>query len=687
MRPDFDTMIKWIQVEAPDEEELEGMKLLEEGDLEIYGEKINQLLSEAYIVMERIGIGMMIRSGDCVVGLYTANGDLVNCSTGVLLHAIWPQVVLKWIVENYVKNPASNVKPREGDVYYCNEPLYGGVHPPDQTAIMPIFSNGELLGWALSSVHTAETGAVTPGGMPLSAKNRFYEGMRLPPVKIGENYSLRDDMLELFLNYMMRAPREAINDIRARVAGCNRLESKIKEFAAEKGNLFTKGLMRRMINLGEEVARKRVESWNDGVYRAVAFLDHVGLEESLLRCFVTARKEGNTVTFDFTGTSPEHDAGSYLTFPHVAVGGTASYILQYAFHDLPIGTAAYSQFRWHIPQGCIFNAGPMAPTSRGTSLTFILLAAFHEIFAKILFDSEQRDQIIAPTGAGSSMNISGITQDGIRVSDMLSYVFNTEGLGARYELDGCNSNATAFTPASRGYDAEVTESEMPLLHLYQKHRKDSCGFGRIRGGSGVEAAYVCFGVPEISFFSGGRETHIRACQGLFGGYPGTGKLGIEVHDTDVLERLAKKDPDIPSSTVDLLERRKIKGDYVITHNTREYHKVKRGDIVVHMNAGGAGYGDVLLREPDSVVEDVRNEIVSHWAAENVFKVVYDREKLIVDYERTEQERQKEREQRKERGKSYDEFEKEWLKRRPLEQAIKYFGSWPEGKQTRKITRV
>ena len=115
--------------------------------------------------------------------------------------------------------------------------------------------------------------------------------------------------------------------------------------------------------------------------------------------------------------------------------------------------------------------------------------------------------------------------------------------------------------------------------------------------------------------------------------------------------------------------------------------MKRGDIVVHMNAGGAGYGDVLLREPDSVVEDVRNEIVSHWAAENVFKVVYDREKLIVDYERTEQERQKEREQRKERGKSYDEFEKEWLKRRPPEQAIKYFGSWPEGKQTRKITRV
>jgi len=687
MRPDFDTMLKWIQVEPFTSEELEGAKLLESGELEIYSEKLSQFLSEAFIVMERIGMGMMIRSGDCVVGLYTANGDLVNCSTGVLLHAIWPQIVLKWIVQNYVKNPKSNVKPQEGDVYYCNEPLYGGVHPPDQTAIMPIFNEGELLGWALSAVHTPETGAVTPGGMPLGAKNRFYEGMRLPPVKIGENYSLRDDMMELISNYMMRAPREAINDIKARVAACRRLELRMKGFAKEKGNLFVKGLMRKMISLGEEVAKARVEELNDGTYRTIAFLDHIGLKEALVRCYVTATKKEDRIKFDFTGTSPEHDAGSYLAFPNVAVGGTASYILQYIFHDVPIGTAAYSRFTWHIPEGCLFNPSPMAPTSRGSSLTFILLNAFHEVYAKMLFDSTQREQICAPTGLGSSMNISGMTQNGIRVSDMLSYVFNTEGLGARYELDGCDSNATTFTPASRGYDAEVTETEMPLLHLYQRHRKDSCGFGRIRGGSGVESAYVVFGVPDVAMFSGGRETHIRGCQGLFGGYPGAGKVGIEVHNTDIWERMERKDPDIPRDTVELLEQRQIKGDYRITHNTREYHKVKSGDIIVHMNGGGAGYGDVLFRQPDKVMEDLRNEIISHWAVENIYKVVYDHETFAIDYESTEKERQKEREERKKRGKPYDEFEREWLKRRPPKSAIRYFGSWPEGKKTREIIRI
>jgi N-methylhydantoinase B/oxoprolinase/acetone carboxylase alpha subunit len=687
MRPDFDTLLRWLLVEPPTPEELEGMELLKPGELEIYTERINQFLSEAYIVLERIGVGMMIRSGDCVVGLYTANGDLVNCSTGLFLHAIWPQLVLKWVIHNYVNNPNSNAKPREGDIYYCNESLYGGVHAPDQTAMMPIFSDGELIGWSLASVHTPETGAITPGGMPLGAMNRFYEGMRLPPVKIGENYALRDDMMELISNYMMRAPREAMNDIKARAAACRRLEMRLKEFAKQKGNPFVKGLMRKMIAVGEEAARKRVESWNDGTYRAVIFIDYVGKEEGLLRCSISARKEKDKITFDFTGSSPEHDAGSYLAFPHVAVAHTAIYVLHYLFHDLPIGTAAYSQMRWYFPEGCIFNASPMAPTSRSPSLCAIIFNTFYQIFAKILYDSEQRMQIVAATGIGSSMNISGMSQRGVRISDMLNYPFNTEGQGARYGLDGCDSNSFVFSPVSRGYDAEETESEMPLLHLYQKHRQDSCGFGQFRGGSGTESAYVVHKVPETTMFSGGRESHIRACQGLFGGYPGAGKVGIEVYNTDLWTKMRNGDRDIPFSTVELVKDRKVRGDYVITHNTREYHKVRDGDIVVHMNAGGAGYGDVLFRDPQKVMEDLRRGIISHWVAQNVYKVAYDPETFNIDEQKTEVLRQQEREDRKQRGKPYDEFEKEWLKKRPPEQAIKYFGSWPDGKPVRKITRI
>jgi acetophenone carboxylase len=151
--------------------------------------------------------------------------------------------------------------------------------------------------------------------------------------------------------------------------------------------------------------------------------------------------------------------------------------------------------------------------------------------------------------------------------------------------------------------------------------------------------------------------------------------------------MKSQDQDIPANVQELLENRRINGDYQISHNTREYHLVKNGSIVVHMNSGGAGYGDVLLRDPDSVVEDLRQEVISGWTASQVYKVVYDPETLAVDYAATEQARQAERADRLRRGKSYAEFEQEWLKKRPPEEALVAFGTWPEGKPTKKIVRI
>ncbi len=687
MRPDFDTLVNWLRVESPTPGEIDGSKLLEPGDLEIYSEKITQFISEAFVILQRIGIGMMIRSGDSAIGLYTARGDLITCSTGVILHAVWPQMVIKWMVSNYIDNPQSNVGVKEGDIFYANDPLYGAIHGPDQSAYVPIFNDGELLGWALAASHTAEAGAVTPGGMPLAAQNRFYEGMKLPPIKIGENLTVRDDMIEMISNYMSRASREAINDLKARVAAATRLAHRVREFAVEKGNVYIKGLFRNLVNIGEEASRKRIESLNDGTYRVVTFLDHVGMKEGLLRCCITAKKEGDSISFDFTGSSPEHDQGSYLAFPHHTIAHTAIYVVEHILHDLPLGVPFYTFTKWNIPKGTVFNADPMAPTSRGPSLCVIVLNAAFELFAKMMFDSELRPQICAATGCGSSMNISGLNQYGVRISDILSYPFNTEGMGARVDMDGVDSNSFIFSPTSRAYDAEETEAEMPILHLYQRHRKDSCGFGKFRGGTGTESAYIIHHVPEVAMFSGGRETHIRAVQGLFGGYPGAVKLGIEVHNTDIWKKMKDRDRAIPTNLFDLLKERRIEGDYKISHNTREYHRVKNGDIIIHMNAGGAGYGDPLFREPDRVMKDLKDKIISDWTAANIYKVVYDSETLAVDHNGTAEAREKEREARKNRGKPYGVFEREWLKKRPPDEALTVFGSWPEGKQTKAIVRI
>jgi acetophenone carboxylase len=87
------------------------------------------------------------------------------------------------------------------------------------------------------------------------------------------------------------------------------------------------------------------------------------------------------------------------------------------------------------------------------------------------------------------------------------------------------------------------------------------------------------------------------------------------------------------------------------------------------------------------MEDLKKEVISDWVATNVYKVVYDPKTRSADLEKTEEERKREREDRKSRAKPYDEFERGWLKKKPPEEALIAFGTWPEGKQMRRIVRV
>ena len=143
-----------------------------------------------------------------MVAIFTANGDLINASCGTYLHAIIQPIVIKFIQKYYMDNPGI----RDGDIWYTNDALYGGIHNPDQVALMPVFHKGQLIAWASAALHTTETGAIEPGGMPVSAKSRFEEGLDLPPIKIGENFELRNDFLEFYSVYGLRAPAMFISD-------------------------------------------------------------------------------------------------------------------------------------------------------------------------------------------------------------------------------------------------------------------------------------------------------------------------------------------------------------------------------------------------------------------------------------------------------------------------------------------
>ncbi len=203
MIPTLEQKLAWLKPTPIPDGERGSMRTLGPGEFEIGFQRTNDILDEGMEVFVRSCRSAMGIAGDSLVGIFTADGDMVNGSCGTYLHAVIPPLVIKFILHNYRGNPGV----RDGDLWFANDAVYGGIHNPDQLVAMPVFFEGELIAWTAALVHTTETGASEPGGMPIGATARFEEGLNLPPTKIGENFQVRDDIVTMFEAFGIRAPQ------------------------------------------------------------------------------------------------------------------------------------------------------------------------------------------------------------------------------------------------------------------------------------------------------------------------------------------------------------------------------------------------------------------------------------------------------------------------------------------------
>ncbi|MCJ7605132.1 MAG: hydantoinase B/oxoprolinase family protein, partial [Dehalococcoidales bacterium] len=340
------------------------------------------------------------------------------------------------------------------------------------------------------------------------------------------------------------------------------------------------------------------------------------------------------------------------------------------------------------PEGCMFNPNPEAAQSISAPSCHGAMTLGTICMSKLMFDSPQRDLVAAATGnTGCGILISGVNQWGVPISDFLAFGLNTEGHGARMDMDGVDAYGFSHCPTGRAPDIEDLENEFQFFNLSAKLCKDSGGFGKNRGGSGTETIYVVNYVDYALYNSHVKGSKVRNSIGLFGGYPPSTLPGIEVFHTNLWEKMKRGDKDIPSGAMQLISEKSIQGDYQVGSIFKKTHVMENGDMWAVFSGGGAGYGDVLERDPDAVIQDMKNELISGWTAENVYRVVFDPVTLEVDGEKTEQAREAERKDRLSRGMTWDEFQKEWSQLSPPEEILEYYGSWPDGKKTREIIRL
>ena len=681
--PTLEQKLTWLKPTPASKRELDLAAQIDAATFEIGFQRTNDILDEGMDVFQRSCRCAMGVAGDSLVAIITADGDIVNGSCGTYLHAVIPPLIIKYILATY----GSEI--RDGDLWFANDAVYGGVHNPDQMVCMPVFYDGKLVAWTAALVHTTETGAIEPGGMPVSATTRFEEGMNIPPMRIGENFKLKEDVVSMFVAFGIRAPSMIAVDLKARCTTADRVRTRLIELCDREGADYMTGLFRKMLQTAEAGARDIIEEWPDGKYRCVTFSDAVGLKQGLVRsCYMTIEKKGDRMLVDLSETGPETPS-PYNAHPQAAIAHFSNYIYEYLFHSLPISNGTFAGIDFKFGHNTCLSPDVRAATSCSVMISTGVMSAVHNCVAKAMFSTGLWKQAGASMGnGGNALVLAGQNQWGSFFADMLAYSINTEGQGARPTEDGMDAFGFPWCVFGRAPNTETVENEFPLLVPLSNHWKDSCGHGKYRGGVGTAQMWVAHHAPAVYMMAIADNTKLQTPQPLFGGYAPCTVPGIGIRNANVKQLMAEGSETLNLDVQDLLTKRTIGGDYEVEFQGRSVRAYNNGDVATFaFSCGGTGYGDVLDRDPKAVEVDLLKGVLSEEAAKFVYKVVWDSNMRRVDLDATTKLRADELAARKKRGKRYEDFEPEWLKQKPADEILTYYGSWPDAKVVTPLMRA
>jgi acetophenone carboxylase len=666
-------VVQRLKPEPMTPEELAAQSKIDDVDFEIFSHKMNMIAQEGKETTMKLGASSGMRWGDVAFGIYTSQGDLSVVATGIWFHAVLGQIPVKYIVKHWVNEASVGV--REGDSFFFNDPFYGGVHGADMGLCVPVIYDDKLVCFTGAVVHTGECGGSEPGGLVGSARTKYDEGMLVPPIKIGENYTLKEDLLNMFAA-MNRDPRTMILDIKARLAASRIAQRRIVELIDQKGVEFFVGALRRILTVTSEAAKKKVRRLHDGVFRQPRFMDTVGPEPALTKIDITLTKKYDTIKFTFKDTTPMLPDKPLNTFFQGIIGLAMVYFCGWFFHDLPANNGLLETLEWEFPENSLINAQGEVPTSVSP---FTQTCFAHGMFlcgARMTYHLDNLRAVAAWFQGFGVPIYGGMNQWNEPMADITPEI-NATGAGARPDKDGVDGAGAYFATMSDCSDVETTESDRPFLYLFRNYFKNSYGHGKFRGGAGVGFGLMIHHVPWVAMGSFGYGSKFPSTLGIFGGYAVPPTFIRTVDGSNIKELLAKGSTSLPNTMDKVYEwENPEQGQEMHQHITMPIRPLMGGDTFYVPVGGGAGYGDPLERDPEAVLKDLRDGMTNHWAAQNIYRIAYDEQTLRLDLETTEALRAEARAERLRQAKPYDKFEADWLKRKPAEEILKYYGAYP-----------
>src|SRR6516164_8806862 len=580
--------------------------------------RLFRVVEEAVITLKHVSGSAITNEGhDLMVSLYQADGSLLMGGVGFLHHLTSAAEACKAIIRKFEGRIG------EGDLFLLNDPYTAALHTSDVYLISPIHHRAKLLAWSACFVHVSDIGAMNPGGFAPDAQDIFTEGFSSPGIKLVEGGELRQDVWETILN-MVRSPEMVALDLRSMIACNNVARERMLALIEKYGVNTVDAACKMLIDQSETRLRERLRELPDGQWQSRQYLEVKG---EIYRVLLTMKKAGDTLTFDFSGSSPQSKYGVNCS-QWASLGGLFAPLFPLLCYDIVWNEGVIKPIKMIAPEGTIVNCMRPAPVSVATvgAIQSVNNAAC-SVIGKMLAASEKyTDEASAVWHANHfAIFMFGNNQRGRLAIGILTETFAGAG-GARTFADGVDIGGEMPNPISRMANVETIEAQFPIRYLFRRRLKDSGGPGEYRGGTGGEMAIVAHDAPDggIHYVLSGKGSKFPQSEGLGGGYPGSVNDYMWIHaprETHNVDRFAQSLDTIPGESEPI---------------TWGVFPLMGDDALYVRWNGGGGIGDPLDRPPEKVTADLVAGLISKEAAGEVYGVV--ESKGIVDHRATEAKR-------------------------------------------------
>ena len=555
--------------------------------LQVIGGALDTIAKEMGHVLYRMSFSSIIReSQDLGAGLFDANFNTLCESDSTPLHI--------GSIPGYLHGIQKRLQGGEwhdGDVVIHNHPYFGASHSPDILIAIPIFWEGQIVGFSANTAHHIDIGSATPG-LIIDIPDVFAEGMLFAGIKLYER-GKRNEALWQFMGDNSRTSTMLRDDIEAQIAAARLGVTRFCDLIERYGLETVQRACDELMDYSEQMLRKRISAIPDGEYFAEGWCDDDGRNRDVrLPIKVTVRIDGDTATVDLTGSADQVPTGYNVPFE-----GSTKVACFFAFRALlldqatteeyiPQNQGSFRPIKVIAPLGSIFNPKfPAAAEARFTQCNRLIDCVVRAL-APVIPNN---------VTAGSSASLSFIAYAGLRPSgDYWVFLEVNEGsYGGRPASDGPDSIDNLMCN-TRNNPIEDLGMHLPMVCDRYELRDDVLpGAGRHRGGIGVVKSQRVLTDASITHEC---DRHTDVPWGIFGGAEGAvGKV----------ERYNAGHPaDIENMPA------KFSGV-----------SISADDVIAFYAPCGGGYGDPLERPAEQVLDDVLDDFCTLDHAAKAYGVV------------------------------------------------------------------